>query len=121
MTEVRAVNCTTCGVTVVIPSNAYGRVECSKCLEAIDEKIAASKTNGREPANPTLYMPTKAQGRYKDDDTAVTKDAGMTKREAFAMAALQGLCANSSVVEADDVQAAAAVGLADALLKELEA
>jgi len=47
---------------------------------------------------------------------------GLTKREAFAMAAMQGLCANPSYMTGDWIRIVSkeSVAMADALLKELE-
>ena len=44
---------------------------------------------------------------------------GLTKREAFAMAAMQGICASSPSVS-NEIIAIEAVNLADNLLKQLE-
>ena len=49
-------------------------------------------------------------------DTVYT---GLTKREAFAMAAMQGICASSPSVS-NEIIAIEAVNLADNLLKQLE-
>lgn len=45
--------------------------------------------------------------------------AGLTKREEFAKAMLQGFCANSRIVANKDTMARAAVQQADALIKAL--
>ena len=50
---------------------------------------------------------------------------GLTKREAFAMAAMQGMLSNSSILDNTDEDAVSyvtegAVKMADALLKELD-
>jgi hypothetical protein len=50
--------------------------------------------NSDMPANPTIYMPTKEGGMWKNNDTAVTKHSGLTKREAFANQA-RGFCYGS--------------------------
>ena len=44
---------------------------------------------------------------------------GLTKREAFAMAAMQGICASSPSVS-NEIIAIEAINLADILLKQLE-
>lgn len=79
-------------------------------------------SNSDSPANPTQYMDySNGSGELYCDNN------GLTKREAFAMAAMQGLLANgipdskSFVVPQDEYEmlAAASVLQADALLKEL--
>ena len=45
---------------------------------------------------------------------------GLTKHEAFAMAAMQGLLANSSIREGGHAISVSSVAMADALLAELE-
>ena len=45
---------------------------------------------------------------------------GLTKREAFAMAAMQGILSNSNRWHQPDDLASMALGRADALLKELD-
>jgi len=80
--------------------------------------MAKSKAfkNGQSPASPTSFE---------------SEELGLTKREAFAMAAMQGLMANSFLtdkltdpiagdVDVDTILAVSAVNQADALLKELE-
>lgn len=71
--------------------------------------------NGDLPAMPTIYadMATNGQREIYCDQT------GLTKREQFAMAAMQGIlsCDNS---EFTNVAAISAVAHADALLAELE-
>lgn len=47
-------------------------------------------------------------------------NAGLTKREQFAMAAMQGLCANNNEYTSFEHLANSAVQHADALLAELE-
>ena len=75
--------------------------------------------SGNAPANPTLYMDQRngVGGLYADNE-------GLTKREAFAMAAMQGLLANSKPKLCSEEQwcgicSLQAVNHADALLKEL--
>ena len=76
--------------------------------------------NSDMPASPTLYMEqSNGSGELYSDN------AGLTKREAFAMAAMQGWlarCANvphTHKLEPESM-AEVAVGMADALLKQLE-
>jgi len=67
---------------------------------------------------------------YAKDDRGYTTtviNSGLTKREAFAMAAMQNILSHYNPYESGDfdsseynVTASHAVGLADALLKELE-
>lgn len=64
-------------------------------------------SNGSESAYPTMRSEV---GGFAP---------GLTKRERFAMAAMQGLCANGNVQE-DMLYAPTAVTLADQLLAELE-
>lgn len=72
--------------------------------------------NGDLPAMPVRGNCVDASGAYCGD---VVYSAGLTKREQFAMAALQGIlsCDNS---EFTNVAAISAVAHADALLTELE-
>lgn len=74
--------------------------------------------NGGLPAMPTIYadMATNGQREIYCDQT------GLTKREQFAMAAMQGLLVNMGRSGINDVKqvAAHAVDAADALLAELE-
>lgn len=79
--------------------------------------------NADMPASPTIYMPTKERGgMYKNDDTAVTKHGGLTKREAFAMAAMQGILSSGlgAYDERVGIKCRVAVEYADVLLKELD-
>lgn len=71
--------------------------------------------NGNLPAMPTIYadMGTNGQREIYCDQT------GLTKREQFAMAMAQGLCATGQYGSFDHV-AQDAVKAADALLAELE-
>ena len=74
--------------------------------------------NGDMPANP---VPNELEGYYTDPKTCTRFEPfmGMTKREAFAMAAMQGLCADPDMPGiTSSVQLA--VELADALLAELD-
>ena len=77
--------------------------------------------NGNMPANPVKGC----DGRFIDctDDNMqwlkqCAPSVGLSKREAFAMAAMQGLASFESL--SLDAIASEAVGLADALLTELE-
>lgn len=71
--------------------------------------------NGDLPAMPTIYADMATNGRRE----IYCDQTGLTKREQFAMAALQGIlsCDNS---EFTNVAAISAVAHADALLAELE-
>ena len=69
-------------------------------------------TNADMPA-----MPIELNGFRKCAQESYT---GLTKREMFAMAAMQGICANSSDRYTYEQLAGHAVAHADALLKQLE-
>jgi hypothetical protein len=71
-------------------------------------------TNGNLPAMPQTHSDNLCQ----QTGTAKAEHAGLTKREMFAMAAMQGIlsCGNYTYVHA----ASDAVKYADALLAELE-
>lgn len=83
--------------------------------------------NSDLPAMPLFSSEAKpgmvrVKGGDKNNSVAT---AGLTKREMFAMHAMQGLLANSygdswGVEERDSVRAKQSVKMADALLKELE-
>jgi hypothetical protein len=64
------------------------------------------KTTGADSVSPT------------GDHNNIEPKAGLTKREIFAMAAMQGLCAHPSVATAESI-AEAAVSVTDALITEL--
>ena len=72
--------------------------------------------NADTPASPTQYQDS-CNGELYSDNT------GLTKREAFAMEAMQGLCANQYFVADRDSSykeiASNAKFMADALLEEL--
>ena len=68
--------------------------------------------NSDMPASPTQYQDS-CNGELYSDNT------GLTKREAFAMAAMQGLL-SSAVSAKHETFAASAVKMADTLLKELD-
>jgi len=70
--------------------------------------------NGNLPAAPTIYADMAANGQREIYCTEV----GLTKREMFAMAAMQGILANSS--NGMSYAARDAVLMADELLAELE-
>ena len=70
--------------------------------------------NGDLPAMPVSCSETLCQMT----GTVKPEFAGLTKREQFAMAAMQGICASGPGVDVDI--AWEAVSLADALLAELE-
>lgn len=60
---------------------------------------------------------------YPQNNTALTSApeyGGLTKRERFAMAAMQGILAGDVEQQFDSTQVDVAVEFADALLKELE-
>lgn len=63
-------------------------------------------------------MPTSTNGNDPEWAAAVT--GGLTKREMFAMGAMQGLCAHSGDYHGYSDLACDAVAYADALLFELE-
>ena len=69
--------------------------------------------NGDMPA-----MPTSPNDR--DPEWAAARSGGLTKREMFAMAAMQGLCAHSGDYHEFSHLASDAVNYADSVLAELE-
>ena len=80
--------------------------------------------NGDMPA-----MPCEIEARVAQDNLGVDlnsayewhkSQSGLTKREMFAMAAMQGICANSSDRYTYEQLAGHAVAHADALLNQLE-
>ena len=76
--------------------------------------------NSDMPASPTIYADMGANGQRE----IFSDNTGLTKREMFAMAAMQGLCAahdqNGTWSHSDRDVALEAVLRADALLAELE-
>lgn len=76
-------------------------------------KLTYAQFNGNQPAAPTS-VPVHVSS---DMDYSF----GLTKREAFAMAAMQGICANLFEDMPNDMIAKNAVIVADATLDELEA
>ncbi len=70
--------------------------------------------NADMPAMPVLYAPNQHGGMERCGTN------GLTKREAFAMAAMQGLCVSSGRYSTPQDMAHAAVKAADALLAALE-
>lgn len=69
-----------------------------------------AKELGKQPANP----------HHVELGGSLVMCGGLTKREAFAMAAMQGLCAdNTPRYESNEGMAEDAVGIADAMLAEL--
>jgi len=73
--------------------------------------------NGDKPASPSDFNFTNQLGKNVHE-----MNTGLTKREIFAMAAMQGLisCDNEYTPHNWEVRiAAVSVGMADALLKEL--
>ena len=73
--------------------------------------------NAHQPATPISI--TRGKGNYQETEFY----KGLTKREAFAMAAMQGLSANSDGYTPHDWEskiARTSVVIADAFLKELE-
>jgi len=75
--------------------------------------------NGNQPASPSDFTFTNQMG-----DTIHEMNPGLTKREAFAMAAMQGMIALLTDTGMDDQQSIdgtveMSVRMADALLKEL--
>ena len=77
--------------------------------------------NGNRPANP-LPIVTIDGTVYDVGEYSAGKSAGLTKREVFAMAAMQGLMGNEDTTRQINIMAIceAAVNSADALLKALE-
>ena len=85
--------------------------------------------NGDLPAMPVLLTETMVAAMENGAGAAVDRISGLTKREMFAMAAMQGFCADivnvyENLCGADEVPtdylARQAVFAADALLAELE-
>jgi len=54
------------------------------------------KTNGNDPANPTIGWELTAHG----DPVVITDQYGLTKREYFAAMAMQGLLNNPNIISA---------------------
>jgi len=74
------------------------------------------KTNGNDPANPTIGWELTAHG----DPVVITDQYGLTKREYFAAMAMQGLLTSTKYILYPITQVAKdAVNYADALIKEL--
>jgi hypothetical protein len=71
------------------------------------------KTNGDTPSNPTIYM-----NQESGSGELYSENEGLTKREAFAMAAMQGILSHSFCGDVDEL-AVQSARCADALLKEL--
>lgn len=69
--------------------------------------------NGDMPAMPTSPNDT-------DPAWAAARDGGLTKREVFAVAAMQGMLSNSCLSGDAESLVASSVRFADALLDELE-
>ena len=78
--------------------------------------------NANTPANPTTakVSNTNEAWSYQVGDDMLFQFPGLTKREMFAMAAMQGLCAHSGDYHEFEHLAADAVNYADAVLKMLE-
>ena len=74
-------------------------------------------TNGNLPATPSSV--SNSDGVFEDSDSTGL-GYGLTKREAFAMAAMQGILSHSFGRGNPEECAIAALQNADALLKELE-
>jgi|TARA_R110002153_G_scaffold537_1_gene2579 hypothetical protein len=82
--------------------------------------------NGKQPINPQEF--TKVGEGINDYEpkkgNTITghekKYSGLTKREYFAIALMQGLCSGRTKHECPGADAKYAVDLADSLLKELE-
>lgn len=87
--------------------------------------------NSDKPANPTHYM--QFTNSHGGEDEFYSDNNGLTKREAFAMAAMQGILSNSGgVIQGNNMSGTGwcnssaesmalwSIECADALLKELE-
>lgn len=72
--------------------------------------------NANLPAMPQTH----ADSLCQQTGTVKVEHAGLTKREMFAMAAMQGIAGESDSAEMSDSIARIAVSHADALLAELE-
>jgi hypothetical protein len=72
--------------------------------------------NGDLPAMPTIYADMAPNGQRE----IYCDQTGLTKREQFAMAAMQGILAIGNKLDTRGVVAECAVKMADALLAELE-
>jgi 4-hydroxyphenylpyruvate dioxygenase-like putative hemolysin len=84
-------------------------------------------TNADLPAMPTSIdaQTLSCVGRMDNMEDYYRQQAGITKREMFAMAAMQGILSNNAMIDNCDKQsiewaAARAASCADALLAELE-
>jgi hypothetical protein len=86
----------------------------------------SSYDNGTEPSFPCLRNLTHVNGETvlqgAQLDRHTVWSMGLTKREQFAMAAMQGLCANYSIDSRKNTHdiAESAVKMADSMLVELE-
>lgn len=89
--------------------------EHTKPREALSEDLVAEKAK-RLGNEPTAAIPYEINGN--GDWVMRHMFRGLTKREAFAAMAMQGLAADCEMNDIDDI-ACDAVKLADALLKEL--
>jgi hypothetical protein len=76
--------------------------------------------NGDLPAMPVMDESTQEQYNGVLNTRHSVLSYGLTKREQFAMAAMQGYCADGGLDYCFKTIAESAVGVADALLAELE-
>ena len=84
-------------------------------MEVTKNKYMTAKELGNQPANSTVPVLRDNTGQFEIIESPCP---GLSKREAFAMAAMQGLCSDGS--KRDFISAAGmAAGYADALLEEL--
>jgi len=72
------------------------------------------KTNGNDPANPTIGWELTVHG----DPVVITDQYGLTKREYFAAMVMQGLMANPNMDNKDNLEELAVL-TADFLIEEL--
>lgn len=78
------------------------------------------KRLGEQPAYARPASLDNSGSSHEDGDRHVAETEGLSKREAFAMAAMQGFCATDQALKADpDDVAKVAIGYADALLNQL--
>lgn len=74
--------------------------------------------NSDMPASPMFDSYGLPKRSFNKED--ISKCIGLTKREAFAMAAMQGFLSDSNVTGSQSNVAAACVQMADAILAELD-
>ena len=106
--------CRECGSRLTAAEIIHYEETCNKCESKTSYEVEAPERcdNGDQSAVPIVEM----KSRHSLFDDFSCTSLGLTKREAFAMAALQGLLAGGKLSGAGEL----AVHQADVLLKELE-